>query len=105
MNMPVEAQQTLTAILQSQRQAFQADPAPQYSQRVAQLQALKQALIAHQDKLTNALKQDYGHRSVDDSMISDIMPCINNINYSLKHLKSGCNLAVAMPACCWHLQK
>lgn len=87
MNMPVEAQQTLTAILQSQRQAFQADPAPQYSQRVAQLQALKQALIAHQDKLTNALKQDYGHRSVDDSMISDIMPCINNINYSLKHLK------------------
>ncbi|MGL5409528.1 MAG: coniferyl aldehyde dehydrogenase, partial [Shewanella sp.] len=32
--------------------------------------------------------QDYGHRSENDSLIADIMPVINNINYTLKHLKS-----------------
>ncbi|WP_394203167.1 coniferyl aldehyde dehydrogenase [Shewanella waksmanii] len=87
MNMPVEVKQTLTDLLQIQRDAFQANPAPSYAERVSQLQSLKQGLIKHQHNLTQALRQDYGHRSIDDSMISDIMPCINNINYSLKHLK------------------
>ena len=80
---PTQLQQILT----SQRSQYLANPAPSYQQRVDALNQLKSALLTFQAPLIEALSQDYGHRSADDSLISDIMPVINNINYSLKNLK------------------
>lgn len=98
MNMPVETvfnQTNNTAGLNSpldellgvQKASYRLQPAPTYAQRIEQLNALKKALLAHQQALAGALNRDYGSRSVDDTLISDIMPCINTINYSLKNLK------------------
>ena len=93
MNMPIETenksamQSQLDELLRLQRTSYRSEPAPTYALRVKQLKELKQALLRFQQPLADALNRDYGSRSVDDTLISDIMPCINNINYSLKNLK------------------
>ncbi|GIU48118.1 coniferyl aldehyde dehydrogenase [Shewanella sp. KT0246] len=90
MNMAVNDNQLtpLQQLLELQRSAYLSMPAPSYQTRVDKLKKLKQALLDHSEQLVTALATDYGHRSSNDTMISDIMPCINNINYSLKNLKS-----------------
>ncbi|WP_299493040.1 coniferyl aldehyde dehydrogenase [uncultured Shewanella sp.] len=88
MNMAVNDKAiTLTQILNVQRSDFQAQPTPSLAQRVTQLKQLKAALINYQVPLQQALCEDFGHRSLDDSLIADILPCINNINYTIKNLK------------------
>ncbi|MCG9739591.1 coniferyl aldehyde dehydrogenase [Shewanella insulae] len=89
MNMPanLDVGQGLKQLLARQKTSFREQGAPSRQQREAQLIALKQALLSHQQAIVEALNADYGHRSPDDSRISDIMPCVNNINYTLKKLK------------------
>ncbi|ABV88672.1 coniferyl aldehyde dehydrogenase [Shewanella pealeana] len=89
MNMHIDNQATqpLSQMLIKQRTSYLKEPAPNYDARIEHLKSLKAAIITYQEQLVSALNRDYGNRSIDDSIISDIMPCINNINYSLKHLK------------------
>ncbi|WP_428617033.1 coniferyl aldehyde dehydrogenase [Shewanella sp.] len=89
MNMPanLDISQSLNQLLARQKASFREQGAPSRQQRETQLIALKQALLSHQQAIVDALNADYGHRSSDDSRISDIMPCVNNINYTLKKLK------------------
>ncbi|MCZ4339371.1 coniferyl aldehyde dehydrogenase [Shewanella colwelliana] len=89
MNMPLEINpsEQLNLILAKQKASYRRQPVPTLDERKQQLSALKSALLDNQEAIVDALSKDYGHRSKDDSRISDIMPCINNINYSLKHLK------------------
>jgi coniferyl-aldehyde dehydrogenase len=89
MNMAVDNNQTqLRQLLSDQRARFQSNPAPSYQSRVDKLTQLKQALLDYQQPIIDALISDYGHRSPNDTIISDIMPCVNNINYTIKHLKT-----------------
>jgi len=76
----------LSTILTDQKQAFRNAPNPSAKERIAQLLALKSALLSHQDKLVSALNTDYGQRPKQDSLIADIMPCVVNINYTIKRL-------------------
>lgn len=94
MNMPIQQTENevtkgvnLTELLQSQQQSYRSQPAPTYELRIKQLSAIKTALLKFKQPLAEALNRDYGSRSLDDTLISDIMPCINNVNYSLKNLK------------------
>lgn len=77
----------LSELFQRQRSSYLAAPNPDHDMRRERLTQLKAAVLRFKTPLVEALSQDYGHRSVDDSLISDIMPVINNINYSLKNLK------------------
>ncbi|ABM01058.1 coniferyl aldehyde dehydrogenase [Shewanella amazonensis] len=70
-----------------QRQEFAKHSYPSLSERKNALSLLKLTLLEQQDALINALSRDYGHRSADDSRISDIMPVVNHINYTLSNLK------------------
>ncbi|WP_425934630.1 coniferyl aldehyde dehydrogenase [Aeromonas rivipollensis] len=69
------------------KQACQAHPMPSLEQRRNRLSALKGALLAHKQPLCYALALDYGQRSDYDSLVADILPCVMQINYSLKRLK------------------
>jgi coniferyl-aldehyde dehydrogenase len=77
----------LVACFNRQKQAFQQQPYPSYEQRIQQLIQLKQALLAHQQPLIDAMNEDFGCRSADDSRLGDILPTILGINYAIKHLK------------------
>lgn len=78
---------TLQSLLIQQKEAFENAPHSPREQRVEALKKLKTALLAHQDSLIEALSKDYGHRPTQDSIIGDILPCVMNINYTLKKLK------------------
>ncbi|WP_429166652.1 coniferyl aldehyde dehydrogenase [Aeromonas rivipollensis] len=69
------------------KQACLAHPMPSLEQRRNRLSALKGALLAHKQPLCDALALDYGQRSDYDSLVADILPCVMQINYSLKRLK------------------
>ncbi|QUJ67363.1 coniferyl aldehyde dehydrogenase [Photobacterium sp. GJ3] len=77
----------LQHLFHRQRSAYLAAPMPDLSQRIRALKQLKAALIKNQDALCEALSKDFGHRSHQDTLISDILPCVGQINYTLKRLK------------------
>lgn len=73
-------------ILEEQREAFRRNPVPTLTERQDHLKRLKRALIRHQDELCEAIDQDFNGRSRDESLIAEIMPSIQGINYTLRHL-------------------
>lgn len=79
--------QQLEAQFSIMKTAYNAHPAPSYQERIAILKRLKQALIAHEQAIYDALEQDYGYRSKFDTLIADILPSVACINYAMKNLK------------------
>ncbi len=60
---------------------------PSAKQRISDIKALKNALTNHQDELLNAMSEDFGHRSKDDSKLGDILTTVLSANYAIKHIK------------------
>lgn len=69
------------------KNAYNSNPAPTYNQRIAVLNKLKQAILANEQEIYDALKRDYGYRSEFDTLMADILPSVAGINYAIKHLK------------------
>ncbi|WP_257266452.1 coniferyl aldehyde dehydrogenase [Endozoicomonas sp. ONNA2] len=78
---------SLPDLLSLQRKAFLKDPNPSYQERVARLKALKKALLSNQDALLTALDEDFGGRSRSESSITEIIPNLGSIHYTIKRLK------------------
>lgn len=55
-------------------------------QRSEKLLSLRSQLVSSTPALIESLSLDYGHRSAQDTLVADIMPCISNIDYTLEHL-------------------
>lgn len=83
----VKNKQELEQLYQKVQALYHNDPYPDHAQRIALLTRLKAQLLARQDDLVEALKNDYGFRSEFDSLISDLLPAVNHINYTIKHVK------------------
>ena len=66
---------------------FQSSPSPNFKARKQLLLILKRSLIANEQKMYEALKKDYGYRSEFDTLLTDLLPSVALINYSLKNLK------------------
>ncbi|MET1255008.1 coniferyl aldehyde dehydrogenase [Aliikangiella maris] len=73
--------------LVNQRKAFNAQPYPSEKLRKQQIKALHRALIKHKDKLVKAIEADFGHRSTDETLLTDILLSVLDIKYNLKHLR------------------
>ncbi len=71
---------------------------PSLQQRLDTLKALKGAILNAKTPLCEALSQDYGQRSTHDTLMADILPCVMNINYTLKHLKKWMKPSRVIPA-------
>lgn len=74
-------------ILVAQKSAFLKSPMPDLHQRKETLTQLKKAILAHHNQLADALMQDFGCRSREETKLAEIMPSVQAINYCLKHLK------------------
>lgn len=82
-----ETQIQLTGrILSLQREAFRRTPYPDLAERRDNLKRLREALIRHQQDLCDAIDQDFGGRSRDETLIAEIMPSIQGIHYTLRNL-------------------
>ncbi|PSF05190.1 coniferyl-aldehyde dehydrogenase [Marinobacter fuscus] len=73
-------------VFDTQKQAFRNNPMPSLLERKENLNRLKRALLANKDRLVDAIDRDFTCRSKDESLIAEIMPSIQGINYTLKHL-------------------
>ncbi|TLM73986.1 coniferyl aldehyde dehydrogenase [Microbulbifer harenosus] len=86
---PTEARQSpaLKSLLEKQRQAHLANPAPDHTQRINDLKALARMIREHQDELVQAVSRDYGNRSHHETLFAEIYPALDGIKDTIKRLK------------------
>lgn len=77
-----ELRPTLTRL----RAAWQADK-PDYARRRDDLQRLRQAVKSRLDEMARTISADFGHRSAHETLISDGMTVLGEIDHLLKHLR------------------
>ena len=71
-------------VLQS---GFRQQPMPTAVERIEWLNKLKALLLTSQDQLVAALNEDFGNRAAPETMLAEIMPSIQGINYAIKRVK------------------
>ncbi len=75
-------------ILDKQRQAHLRDGAPSAEKRIEWLDRSIALLIGHKDAITDALREDFGHRSVEASLFTDVAGSIGPLKHAKAHLKT-----------------
>ncbi|MCU0964891.1 MAG: aldehyde dehydrogenase family protein, partial [Burkholderiaceae bacterium] len=87
-----EAQQSMLAIdrvqrlFAAQRAACLKQPFPTAAERRARLQSLKRQLQRYQDRLAEAMSQDFGFRPAAESKMLDLLGSVLEANHALSHL-------------------
>ncbi|WOR16086.1 coniferyl aldehyde dehydrogenase [Hyphomonas sp. FCG-A18] len=74
-------------ILAKQKAANIRDGIPSAEQRIAWIDKSIDLLVTHGDALSQAMAEDFGHRSIDQSNLTDIAGSIGALKFSKKHLK------------------
>ncbi len=77
----------LKAALALQRAAHQAHPAPTLAERRDDLKRLRAFLREHRDELCAAISADYGHRSKHETELCELVPAIDGVGHTLRHLR------------------
>lgn len=77
----------LEAALGRQRSAYLEAPYPEYSQRKADLLALKRMVMENRDAMIAAISEDYGNRSHHESQFAEILTVVDGISDTIKNLK------------------
>jgi coniferyl-aldehyde dehydrogenase len=78
----------LHALLSRQREAYRQDPVPSEQTRRQWLQALRRFVLDNREALCKAIAQDYGHRSRHESLLTEVMPALKEIDHALSHLRT-----------------
>ena len=73
------------------KQAHEQEPIMSLVQRKQALLALKHALLDAQEPLIAAASEDFGYRERFDTLVSDILPTIEALDYCRKNLLNGLN--------------
>jgi len=77
---------TMDRMLAAQRAAFMAELPVTLAVRKDRLKRAAAMITDHATRFCDALSEDFGHRSVDQSMLTDIAASIAPIAHALKHL-------------------
>ena len=76
----------LSAALDSQRQAYLANPVPSLTERRADLRKLAKFVRENKDEICDAISADYGHRSRHETLLAEIVPVLGDIRNTIKQL-------------------
>jgi len=76
----------LDRVLALQRKAFAANPMPTAGQRRQWLNNLRNLLSAERQALIAAISSDFSHRSADETLLAELMPCLMGIDDARKNL-------------------
>ncbi len=77
----------LDRTLALQRKAFAANPMPTAGQRRQWLKSLRDLLSAEREALIAAISRDFSHRSADETLLAELMPCLTGIDDARKNLQ------------------
>lgn len=75
----------LNAVLAKQRDAFNANPNPDWTSRKVKLETLLDLILGHEEDFTAAISADFGNRAVEETIIAEIMVIKGGISHALKH--------------------
>jgi len=78
--------QHMSRVFDDQKNAYRKNPMPTLEQRIENLQTLKDILLKNQDRFIAAINSDFSSRSADETLLAEIMPAIQGINYAIKNL-------------------
>ncbi|HHX34132.1 MAG TPA: coniferyl aldehyde dehydrogenase [Gammaproteobacteria bacterium] len=77
----------LSDLFSSQQQAFQTQPMPSAEQRIEWLRALRGVLASEKKQLAETISADFSHRSHDETLLAELMPSLEGIDYACKRIK------------------
>ena len=83
-----EATRRMQAILQAQRQAHIKDGPPSAEKRIEWIDRAIDLLVGHKDAIAEALREDFGHRSVEATLLTDVAGSIGPLKHAKAHLKT-----------------
>ncbi|MGR5351317.1 MULTISPECIES: coniferyl aldehyde dehydrogenase [Vibrio] len=86
----IEVGYSLRKTLDKLKAAYNVEPYPSIDVRKQKLALLKQTILDNQQVLVDALSADFGYRSEFDTAMTDVLPTISQINYTLKRLNRWC---------------
>ncbi|MDI5921479.1 coniferyl aldehyde dehydrogenase [Halomonas sp. LR5S13] len=77
----------LQARLDQQRHAFATDPFPSAATRRDRLARLASMTRHHRDEISQAIRQDFGHRPEAETRLAEVVPLLMAIRHTRRHLK------------------
>ncbi len=77
----------LRPTLETLKSAFLTIPNPSAGMRIERLQRLHTALLAYQDRLIDAVDQDFNGRSNAETLMIELLPILEGIHYNKKNLR------------------
>ncbi|MFM2373031.1 MAG: hypothetical protein RIS85_2753 [Pseudomonadota bacterium] len=80
--------EAMLALLERQRAAFTSARPEPLSVRHDRLERCARLLLGHGEELARAMSVDFGHRSHEQSMLTDVMPALSMVRYSQKRMKA-----------------
>ncbi len=88
--MDPQADDTTTRLREAlalQRRAYHAAPVPDMATRRQDLLTLRRFVKEHESALCQAISADYGHRSLHETMLAEVVPVVSGIDHALRHLR------------------
>lgn len=76
----------LRALLERQRRAFLAAGPPDRATRIDRLDRAIALLVDHRDELVEALSEDFGHRSREQSLLTDVAASIEPLKFARRRV-------------------
>ena len=74
-------------ILNNQKKFYLENGAPSYELRIDRLNRVKDIVLINKDRIVDALNEDFGVRSKNQSMMTDVYSIIPDIEYTKKNLR------------------
>jgi len=75
-------------VLERQRKAHLKDGPPSAEKRIEWLDRAISLLVGHKDAIADAMREDFGHRSVHASLFTDVAGSIGPLKHAKAHLKT-----------------
>jgi coniferyl-aldehyde dehydrogenase len=85
---PTDPAAEMRRVLAVQQKAHLRDGAPSAEKRIEWIDRAINLLVGHKDAIADALREDFGHRSVDSSLFTDVSGSIGPLKHAKAHLKT-----------------
>lgn len=79
--------ESMRSLLDRQRAAFAEAGTPTYEVRLDRIDRLIALMVEHKDEIASALNEDFGHRSNEESLLTDVLLVIDSFKYNRLHLR------------------
>ena len=77
----------MLSLLDKQKAANLKDGIPDAARRIDWLDRCISSLVTNKDRIVDALSEDFGHRSKDQSMFTDVSAAIESLKHARKHVR------------------